>query len=140
MRTGCPQPPGEGRNPVVYVIHSRVSGNDNQAELALISHPGPPSWIPAFAGMMTDVLWNQSGISSKVQDAAIFVATPAVIYGQDIRSRPAKVGIQEEDTGVLVEFWLCLPVPSWLERRVQLSFPLARECIIKTTGFRLSPE
>ena len=48
----APRHSSESWNPVVYVIHSRVSGNDNQAGLSLISHPGPTSWIPAFAGRL----------------------------------------------------------------------------------------
>ena len=53
---------GEGRNPVVLIRHSRISGNDNHGDSHSTRQPGKPamptipaslSWIPAFAGMTT---------------------------------------------------------------------------------------
>ena len=51
-RTYSPRHSGAGRNPVVYSVHSRSSGNALMGPEP-VYHPGVPSWIPAFAGMTT---------------------------------------------------------------------------------------
>ena len=107
---------GEGRNPVIYLIHSRRGGNDDQTchadsvlqagkDWCLPDIPALPSWIPACAGM---TVWAYGAGDAKIshsldlelrQGRASSILAPAVIYGhayRDVSGRAAPGTAAEE--------------------------------------------